>query len=143
MVDSIRKSKVLDVRGFELLRFDARMDARNHWLEVHTKLGERPDDEWIEFLGGIKGKKGTKFHMGKNKDGTHRFLKRRGVLKSISQRVENADTHEVLDATEDSWGIADSRFAVYWGLSSNKTRKIVWVSNLKLARKDQTSEFDR
>ena len=36
IVDSIRKSKVQDVRGFELLRFDARMLAEDHWLEVHT-----------------------------------------------------------------------------------------------------------
>ncbi len=140
MVDSIRKSKVMDVRGFELLSFDARLDAEDHWLEVHTKPGKKPDDEWVEIRGGIKGKKGEHFHSGINKDGTLRFKEKRGVLKSISLTAENADTHEVLDATEDSWGYG--RFAVKCGLWSNKTRKIVWVSDLKLARRDQTSEFD-
>jgi len=140
LVDSIKKSKVMDVRGFQLLEFNARLVAEDHWLEVHTRPGKGPDDEWIEFLGGIKGPKGIRFHMGKNKDGTHRFLDRRGVLKSISERAENADTHEVLDETRDSWGIG--KFAIRLGFSSHKIRKIVWISNLQLARRDQTSEFD-
>jgi hypothetical protein len=102
MVDSIRKGKVMNVEGFQLLEFNARLVAEDHWLEVHTRPGNGSDDEWIEFLGGIKGEKGH-LHTGINKDGSLRFAKRRGALKSLKQTAVNADTHETLDATEDVW----------------------------------------
>lgn len=136
-MDSIRKSKVMDVKGFKLLEFDARLLAEDHWLEVHTKLGERPDDEWVEFLGGIKGEKQPHLHVGINKDNTIRFAKKRGVLKSVSQRVVNADTQETLDATEDVWG--DAPFSIGLRLNSYKPSKIVWVSDLQLVRNDLTT----
>ena len=130
----------MDVRGFELLGFDARVVAEDHWLEVHTKPGDGCDDEWVEFLGGVTGEKGAHFHGGIRKDATLRFMEKRGVLKSVSQSVENADTHQTLDATEDVWG--DGKFAVRVGLRSNKPSKKVWVANLELVRRDLTSEFD-
>jgi len=137
LVGSIRKRKVMDVRGFQLLEFNARLVAEDHWLEVHTKPGRGPDDEWVEFLGGIKGEKQPHLHVGINKDTTLRFAKKRGVLKSVSQRVMNADTQDTLDATEDVWG--DAPFSIGLRLNSYKPARVVWVSDLRLVRNDLTA----
>ena len=130
----------MNVKGFELLHFDARVLAEDYWLEVHTKQGDRADDEWVEILGGVKGEKGTHYHEGINKDATIRFIKKRGVLKATSQRAENAMTHELLDATRESG--EEGKFITEVGLSSNKISKKVWVSKVQLLRRDQTTELE-
>lgn len=140
MVESLRKNKLMEVRGFELLHFEARVLAEDHWLEVHTRQGSGPDDEWVEILGGVKGEKGTHYHEGINKDATIRFIKKRGVLKTAYQRAENAMTHELLDATKESGDAG--KFVTEVGFSSNRISKKVWVSKVKLLRRDQTTEYD-
>ena len=139
LVDTLRKGKLMDVNGFELLHFDARLLAEDHWLEVHTKQGDGPDDEWVEILGGGKGKNGRHHHTGINKDATIRFVKKRGVLKATSQIAENAITHELLDATKEHSD--ERRFVTEVGLSSNRISKKVWLSKIQLLRRDQTAEF--
>jgi hypothetical protein len=130
----------MDVKGFELLKFDARLLNEDRWLEVHTKPGSGPDDEWVEILGGITREKGVHFHEGINKDATLRFVKKRGVLKSTKQRAEDSHSHRQLDATEEVWG--EGKFAIKVALLSNRISKKVWVSEVKLVRRDLTSELD-
>lgn len=130
----------MDVSGFELLKFDARLLNEDRWLEVHTRAGSGQDDEWVEILGGVTNEKGVHFHEGINKDATIRFVKKRGVLKSTKQWAEDAVTHRQLDTAEEVWG--EGKFSLKVALLSNKVSRKVWVSEVQLVRRDLTSEFD-
>ena len=105
MVHGLDRNKLLKVRGFTLEPFNKRLERDDHWAIVRTK----PADGWIEVIAGIKEKE--HFHWGINMDMTHRFLKRRDVLKSYEDtaRAEwaaaaNPLTDQILDEEEQSWG---------------------------------------
>lgn len=101
MVHGLDRRKLMKVKGFTLEPFNKRLERDDHWAIVRTI----PAEGKIDVMAGIKGKK-EKFHYGMNIDGTHRFLKRRGVLKSykITARAEDPLTGKILDEEEQSWG---------------------------------------
>jgi hypothetical protein len=50
VVRGLDRRKLLRVRGFKLESYYRRFDAGDHWAIVRTRMGKKPDDEWIEVM---------------------------------------------------------------------------------------------
>ncbi|MGA2627411.1 MAG: hypothetical protein ABSF63_10210 [Candidatus Bathyarchaeia archaeon] len=138
MVHGLDRNKLLKVRGFTLEPFNKRLERDDHWAIVRTK----PADGWIEVIAGIKEKE--HFHWGINMDMTHRFLKRRGVLKSYEDtaRAEwaaaaNPLTDQILDEEEQSWGKGE--YSLIIDPHSNSRTKTVRI-DARLVKSSEISD---
>jgi hypothetical protein len=93
-IRDVLESKVTDVMGFKLEPFHERFVKGNRWLEIHTREGKGPDDEWIEIMGGTLGGCGKHFHQGFNKDMMNRFDRRKGEVHASRYLRQRADWGE-------------------------------------------------
>jgi hypothetical protein len=126
---------------YELEPFHKRIERGGHWAEIWTRKGKTVGDEWIEIMAGKKEEKGTHYHYGINKDGSRRFLKGRGVLKSFTEFAVNKRTGQLLDKQESTFsGPTKDEYALHFRMDSSKVTKKVWVSEFGLVPNDQLGD---
>lgn len=136
-IRGIMRSKVMNVAGFKLESFHKRIVKDNRWLEVHTREGKCPDDEWIEIMGGTLDGSGKHFRQGLNKDMTNRFNCRRGAVHASRYFADNVLTRERLDEDEVKGGLGEYTSIVR--THSGKITKTVRIVEVNLVRTDSVS----
>ena len=139
----LNQEKLLRVdETYELEPFHKRIQRGDHWAEIWTRKGRGAVDGWVEIMGGKKGDTGLHYHYGVNKNGSRRFLKGRGVLKSFTEFAVNKRTGALLDKAESVFsGPTEDEYSLYYRMDSSKVTKKVWVAEFALVRSDQ-AEFD-
>lgn len=139
--NGLNQKKLLEVdETYTLEPFHKRLESGDEWVEIWTRQGKEPGDEWVEIMAGSKKDGGAHYHLGINKNASRRFLKKRGVLKSITEFAVNKRTGELLDKQEATFS-GGSEHSLIFRLDASKLTKRVWVSEFRVARTDNFGEI--